>query len=114
MAIIERAMLEEMFDGMRTKSKWNVDGDLLWGYFFTDKSVANLRKAAKQLASMGYRFVETHKDANGELFWLHVEKVETHTVDSLDRRNHELSAFAEANGLNSYDGMDVGDVKPPD
>jgi hypothetical protein len=44
---------------------------------------------------------------------LHVEKVETHTVDSLDARNGELDALASKHDLQSYDGMDVGPVTQP-
>ena len=46
------------------------------------------------------------------MYGLHMERVEKHTVDSLDRRNGELDAFAVKHGLQSYDGMDVGPVMP--
>ena len=32
---IQRAQLEQMFAQMRANAPWNVDGPLLWGYFFT-------------------------------------------------------------------------------
>jgi hypothetical protein len=64
----------------------------------------------------GYRYVEVFEaedeDASAPYFFLHVEKVEIHNVDSLYRRNTELEAFAKQNGLDTYDGMDVGPVKP--
>ena len=40
-----------------------------------------------------------------------MERVETHSEASLDKRNHELQALAEANGVEDYDGMDVGPVE---
>jgi hypothetical protein len=46
-------------------------------------------------------------------FVVHVEKVETHSVDSLDTRNGELDALAATYGVKEYDGMDVGPVIPP-
>jgi hypothetical protein len=39
-----------------------------------------------------------------------VDRVEIHTVDSLDARNHEFNDFARVNGIALYDGMDVGPV----
>ena len=109
---IPRAQLQQMFDGIRQQTKWNVDGDMLWGYFFADTKPDRLKAVQRELEKQGYRFVdlyETERDGkpSGE-FMLHVEKVETHTVDSLDTRNGELDALAAKYGLHSYDGMDVG------
>ncbi|MFX8929938.1 ribonuclease E inhibitor RraB, partial [Acinetobacter baumannii] len=47
-----------------------------------------------------------------ESWWLHVERDERHSVDSLDARNRALHRFAETHGLEAYDGMDVGPVEP--
>ena len=61
----------------------------------------------------GYRFVEiflSEKEDPDEpdLWWLHVEKIEIHSSDSLHERNQLLYEFADEHGLESYDGMDVG------
>ena len=45
-----------------------------------------------------------------DLWWLHVEKTEVHTPDSLHERNQALYRFAEEHGLDAYDGMDVGAI----
>ena len=45
-----------------------------------------------------------------DLWWLHVEKTEVHTPDSLHERNQALYRFAEEHGLDGYDGMDVGAI----
>jgi ribosomal 50S subunit-associated protein YjgA (DUF615 family) len=108
---ITKEQLQEMFDSMRQKTKWNVDGPMLWGYFFTNKSRAPLKKAADDLSALGYRFVDLSKrTTKGEpvVWWLHVEKVETHSVETLHQRNRELTEFAKKWRLDSYDGMDVG------
>lgn len=44
------------------------------------------------------------------MYWLHIEKVETHTTASLDQRNNEFYVFAHEFGIDSYDGMDVWPV----
>ncbi|WP_205691928.1 ribonuclease E inhibitor RraB [Caulobacter soli] len=105
---ISHAQLEEMFSNMRGSAAWNVDGPLLWGYFFTSPDRAKVDQAAKILVGRGYRLVEIHRDRG--VWWLHVERVEHHTVDSLDARNAEFYAFAQGEGLATYDGMDVGPV----
>ena len=113
---VSRAELEEMFANIPKEPSWNMDGDMVWGYFFTDTDRPKLEQAAKKLVAQGYRYVEVfeaeNEDASVPYFFLHVEKVEIHNVDSLYRRNTELEAFAKQNGLDTYDGMDVGPVKP--
>ncbi len=110
MSRIERDILVDMFDNIRAKTDWDMSGDMLWGYFFTDVDPEKLTRAAAVLAERGYRFVDifpSEDDPTG-LHWLHVERVETHSVDSLLARNDELYDFADEFGLDSYDGMDVG------
>jgi hypothetical protein len=114
--MIAREILEEMFDDMRKKSKWHVDGPLLWGYFFTATDGLVLEQASDLLVRDGYSFVDIWEgDATNDapaVWWLHVERVEHHTVDSLLARNESLDAFAARNKLVSYDGMDVGPAPP--
>ena len=113
---IPREQLQQMFDGIRQQTKWNTGGDMLWGYFFVDRGSDRLKVLRPELERQGYRFVDLHeveKDGRhtGE-FVLHVEKVETHTVDSLDIRNGELDELAAKYSVREYDGMDVGPVAP--
>jgi hypothetical protein len=51
MILIPLSALEDIFDNMRSKTKWNVDGPMLWGYFFTDPDADKLRKAADHLTN---------------------------------------------------------------
>lgn len=105
---IPLAQLEDMFAQMRRHSGMNVDGPLLWGYFFTDRDAAKLEPVADHLASLGYRVVSIYPTDDGSTNFLHVEKVETHTPQSLDQRNASFYALAERFGVETYDGMDVG------
>lgn len=108
---ISKAQLQSMFDSMRRDAPWNVDGALLWGYFFTNQTPEPLREAAVELETMGYRVVDISERpgaAASARWWLHVERVEVHSVESLHARNQELYAFASKMKLGSYDGMDVG------
>lgn len=87
---------------------------MLWGYFFTDPSHEMLTTIIEPLEHLGYHFVDLYipdldKD-QPEYFFLHVEKIEAHSVESLNARNLELESLANAYSVESYDGMDVGPV----
>jgi hypothetical protein len=112
-ADIPRAQLQTMFDQISRDTKWDLKKPLLWGYFFTHPTRDALEKAAPLLTARGYRLVdirlgERQSPSDPDTWWLHVERIEIHTVDSLDARNRDLDAFAKEHGINNYDGMDVG------
>lgn len=107
--------LVQMFANIAEKTKWDMSKEMLWGYFFTNRTRPSLEIAATDLSRKGYRVVNIYlsdkqKPTDPDLWWLHVERVETHSVASLHLRNTELAIFAKSHGLNSYDGMDVGPV----
>ena len=113
-SVITLNQLKEMFADIRTNpgyKKWNVDGPLLWGYFFTDPDSKKLQPVAEYLSSNGYRFVAIYPTDDKSTFFLHVEKVEHHTPESLNKRNLEFYKLASRFRLESYDGMDVGPVE---
>ncbi len=109
--MIEREMLVDMFESMHDNGI-DTDQSLLWGYFFADRDPSKLEGVVPKLEKSGYQFVDIFEadddGAREPCYFLHVEMVEKHSVDSLDRRNRDLHAFAEQSGLGSYDGMDVG------
>ncbi len=105
---IPLSQLEAMFADMRTKTKWDVDGPLLWGYFFLDPSSEKLKAVAADLEGSGFRVVGIVKVAAKQAWRLHVERIEVHTPASLNARNNDLYLLVEKHSLASYDGMDVG------
>ncbi|KAF1706464.1 hypothetical protein CSC71_14325 [Pseudoxanthomonas sangjuensis] len=112
-SVITKDQLIEMFGNMPRGPGWDTSKQMLWGYFFTGRSKEKLQKAAALLEQQGYRVVDIYlsdkDDPKGrDLWWLHVEKVEIHSPDTLDQRNRQLYRFADEQGLDSYDGMDVG------
>lgn len=109
-------MLQKMFVNISEKTDWNMTGDMLWGYFFTHHEPTALEKARDLLVAEDYRFVDIYQldeETPGapRPWWLHVEKEEAHTPQSLDTRNDELYLFAHEQGLDSYDGMDIGPIQ---
>jgi hypothetical protein len=113
--MITKEQLVELFDNIAKTTPWDLSQPLVWSYFFTDASKEQLEHAASLLQGQGYRiadlFISDKEHPNDpDLWWLHAEKVEVHTPDSLDERNQALYRFADEQGLDSYDGMDVGPV----
>jgi len=107
--------LEEMFANISEKSGWDMSEPMLWGYFFTHHEPKLLESAKVTLVEKGYRFVDIYisdkeDPADPDIWWLHVEKEEVHTPQSLDKRNDQHYLFAHELGLDDYDGMDVGSI----
>jgi hypothetical protein len=111
--VIDRGTLREMFDNIAEQGQWDMSQPMLWGYFFTNSDPRRLTEVVPILQSRDYEFVDVFKSdkddpAEADLWWLHVQRVEVHSVDSLFARNEQLHDFAKEHGLDSYDGMDVG------
>jgi hypothetical protein len=114
--VITREDLVEMFENIGRDTPWDMSKPKLWGYFFTDPDKAKLEQVVPLLEREGYRFVkifvsDKEDPSEDDLWWLHVEKIEVHTPDTLHARNQGLYKFARSHHLGSYDGMDVGPVE---
>jgi len=103
--MITKAQLESMFANIAEKTDWDLSGPMLWGYFFKNPTQAALTPVADELEAQGYTLVGILED-EGQ-WWLHVEQVEPHTIDSLLQRNEGFYALADKFKV-EYDGMDVG------
>lgn len=110
--MISKEEMVTLFADMKANAPWDITKPLLWGYFFADADKAKLEAAQAPLKAQGYQIVGIYdskpEGGNPALWWLHIEKVEKHTVDTLHARNQEFYRFAEQHQLESYDGMDVG------
>lgn len=115
--MITLEQLQEMFEGIAQGPGWDMGAPMLWGYFFTDESHEKLAGLVPGLEQQGYRFVdlfEPELDEGEEPYWfLHVEKEEVHSPQSLHARNAAFYALADEHDLLSYDGMDVGPIEAP-
>jgi hypothetical protein len=97
---------------MREDAPFDVEGPLLWGYFFVDADKARLKPLAEELARQGFREAGLFRSDDRGTYFLQVERVERHTPESLHQLNQQLYALAERFGIASYDGMDAGPVEP--
>ena len=115
--MITLEQLQEMFEGIAQGPGWDMTRPMLWGYFFTDESRDKLAGLVPALEAQGFRFVDLYVpdlDEGEEEFWfLHVEKEEAHSPESLHARNAGFYALADEHDLLSYDGMDVGPIEAP-
>jgi regulator of RNase E activity RraB len=109
--------LQISFAEMRNAG-WDPDADLLWGYFFVDSDLQKLDSIRIHLEQIGFTVVDIFELADendipsGE-HMLHVERVETHGLSSLAKRNVKFTDLALEFGIRSYDGWDVGKVASP-
>ena len=84
-SVITLEQLNLMFAEMRANpayKKGTINGDLLWGYFFTDPDPKKLQPVADYLTKNGYRFVEIYPTDDKTTYFLHAERVEHHAPQS--------------------------------
>ena len=106
----KRETIEFTFSEIRKQTDWNLDAPLIWGFFFISATKLPLVEASKALEKMGYRVVSIRFEEEEKEWWLHVEKVGVHSVDSLHAQNQRFVKFAAEMKLGTYDGWDVGPV----
>ena len=108
--------IREIFNTARTEDGWNPDDEMLYSYYFVGKDVEKLESLGLDLEKQGYDFIdifelgdEETNESTGE-YLLHIDKVETHTPDSLAARNVEFQQIADEYEIESYDGWEFGEV----
>lgn len=111
---MSRDELEVLFARMRGlkligDATYDIDGECRWAYFFLDKSRERLTALAYLFEEQGYEVVGLLEpaldDADQDTLYLRIDRVEQHTVDSLDLRNRQFEAFAKVAGITGYHGM---------
>ncbi len=107
--------IKEIFDLATKEDGWNLENDMLFSYYFVDKSVEKLEKLGEHLANAKYDFVDIFElgdeetgESTGE-YLLHIDKLETHTPESLAQRNVEFQKLADEYEIESYDGWEFGE-----
>ncbi len=113
--MITKETIIEFFNDLKSKEDFNTEAELLWGYFFLDKDTEKLKELSEKLEKDNYRFVEFFEaeklnKKDPQEYYLHLEKIEHHTIDSLNERNQYLYKIAEEMNVSLYDGFDVGNI----
>ena len=108
--------IREIFETARTDDGWNLDGEMLYSYYFVDESIEKLEKLGNYLQAEGYDFIDIFElgdeetdEPTGE-YLVHIDKVEIHTPESLAQRNIEFQNLADEYEIESYDGWEFGEV----
>jgi len=107
--MISRDEVEALFLKMQ-KSGWDMQKNQVWGYFFKDPSQQKLTDFSLELNLLGYTIVDINQSYPDNNYWLHIEKTQQHTIDSLYQLNHFFYQLAEKNSIQSYDGMDISPI----
>lgn len=108
--------IREIFAQAKQEDDWNLDEPMLYSFYFVDASVDKLEKLGLKLEADGYDFVdifelgdEETNESTGE-YLLQIDKIETHTPESLAERNVEFQKFADEHEIETYDGWEFGEV----
>jgi hypothetical protein len=112
--------IREIFAQAKQEDNWNLDEPMLYSFYFVDESVEKLEKLGLYLEKEGYDFVdifelgdEETEQSTGE-YLLHIDKVETHTPESLAQRNVEFQRLADEYEIETFDGWEFGEVGDED
>ena len=93
---------------------YDIDADCRWSYFFKGASRDRLTALAHLFDDEGYVVVGLLEpaldDADQETLFLRVDRVETHTIESLDLRNRQFEAFAKVAEISGYHGPQAAPV----
>lgn len=114
--MINRETIINFFEDLKKGNDFNIDGKLLWSYFFLDKNKKKLQDFTLKLEQLGYEFdniFEAEKINKEDVieYYLQVTKIEHHTINSLNDLNMMFYKLAEENDINHYDGFDVGNIE---
>ncbi len=108
--------IKEIFKTAKTEDGWNMDEEMLYSFFFADESIEKLENLGLFLEKGGFDFkdiFELGDEETGESigeYLLQIDKVETHTPESLAQRNVEFQRLADEYEIESYDGWEFGEV----
>lgn len=108
--------IKKIFADAEREDKWNLGEEMLYSFYFVDKDVDKLEKLGLKLEADDYDFVDVFElgdektdESTGE-YLLHIDKVETHTPESLAERNVEFQNLADEYEIETYDGWEFGEV----
>ncbi len=107
--MISKENIKQLFDKMQSAG-WNMEQALAWGYFFKHHTIEPLQEIASELEQQGYEVVDINQSYPDNMYWLQLEKIEQHSIDSLHQRNQLFYQLADKRHIDKYDGMDVSPI----
>lgn len=107
--MITETEIQQLFSKM-AKAGWDMQQPLAWGYFFKNQTIEPLQQLAKELTKQGFETIDINQSFPDKIYWLQLEKIEQHTIHTLNQQNQQFYRLAEQKQLLAYDGMDVAPV----
>ncbi len=108
--------IQKIFDEAEREDNWNVAEPMLYSFYFVDTDPEKLETLGLHLEEEGYDFIgvfalgdEETSQSTGE-YLLHIDKIETHTPESLAKRNMDFVRLAEKFEVAGFDGWEFGEV----
>lgn len=102
--------IQGLFNRMQSQGI-NTDTLLLYGYFFNAKNKTDLQNAVSSLKELNLQYVNIYPADSSDLWWLHMERIEKNSPQSLFHFNKKLYNIANRYHI-IYDGYDVGNADP--
>ena len=113
--MIDQETINRFFANIKSKGDFEIQNELTWGFFFVSINVDFILDVKNYLVNKGYQYVdlfEAEKEQEGDEseFFLHMQKIEIHTAETLNERNKLLYGIAEKFDV-EYDGFDLGRIE---
>lgn len=108
--------IREIFAEAKREDNWNTDEPMLYSFYFVDKNIEKLEKLGLKLEADGYDFIDIFQLGDEETekptgeYLLHIDKIETHTPESVAQRNVEFQKLADELEIETYDGWEFGEI----
>lgn len=106
--------IREIYADAAREEGWDVEGELLYSYYFVDESFDKLEKLAQHFENENYDFINIYElgdeetnEPSGE-FLLHIDKTEKQTPEALVERVDEFLKLAEEYEV-EFDGWEFGE-----
>lgn len=97
-----------MFQDLAAETDWDISGDLVWGYHFTNPHREALETLSQELTGQGYSQVDLSQNTDGNAQWqLHVERVEANNPDSLVNNGAQMESLATKYLIHSFSEVTV-------
>ncbi len=104
-----------MFDLAVTEDGWDMEGEILYSFFFVGTDPEKLEKLGDTLSEVGFEFVDIFQlgdeetdEPTGE-FLLHVDQVGVYTPENLEKQLKAFEELCAKEGYAELDGWEFGD-----
>ena len=106
--------IKKIFADAAREEEWDVEGEMLYSYYFIDETMDKLEKLAQHFENENYDYINIYElgdeetnEPTGE-YLLHIDKTEKHTPETLVERVDEFLKLAEEFEV-EFDGWEFGE-----